>query len=294
MTDIKIIDGLACPTAYCAISGKEINDLSLANAIWLEEWTPDGKFTQASPVRFVLKEADKHKDLSDKVLGGRSRSQKNCWVDMDVYLIQLQKNKGFDYSEAKRKAERLNGPPCPSEKAGPIDTPLFSQTNNHEIGGGEMTNTENTDQTITNTPPCIDEVVERDGGIMAASYPCGPDQNMSVTGIGGPAGQEGAIMEGKSGALPMDWGDIMECAEKGRARMDLIFRHDSEGNILNLHVDAGRPYPIELDRIQTPADLLGWTRHLCEKAWMDNVLLAELVDRVAKIKGWTKLIHRIY
>ena len=101
-------------------------------------------------------------------------------------------------------------------------------------------------------------------------------------------------MEGKSGALPMDWGDIMECAEKGRARMDLIFRHDSEGNILNLHVDAGRPYPIELDRIQTPADLLGWTRHLCEKAWMDNVLLGEFVDRVAEIKDWTKLIHRIY
>ena len=98
-------------------------------------------------------------------------------------------------------------------------------------------------------------------------------------------------MEDKLDALPpiMDWGDIMECAEKGRARMDSIFRHDSDRNTMTLH--AAYPYEIELDRIQTPADLLGWTRHLCEKAWMDNVLLAELVDRVAEIKGWTKLIH---
>jgi len=103
-------------------------------------------------------------------------------------------------------------------------------------------------------------------------------------------------MEDKLGALPpiMDWDDLMDCAEKEEARMDSIFRHDSEGNMLNLHVDAGDPYPIELDRIQTPADLLECTRHLCEKAWMDNVLLAELVDRVAKIKDWTKLIHRTY
>ena len=101
-------------------------------------------------------------------------------------------------------------------------------------------------------------------------------------------------MEDKLDALPpiMDWGDIMEFVEKEKARMDSIFRHDSEGNMLTLLVDY--PYEIELDRIQTPADLLGWTRHLCEKAWMDNVLLAEFVDRVAEIKGWTKLIHRIY
>jgi hypothetical protein len=101
-------------------------------------------------------------------------------------------------------------------------------------------------------------------------------------------------MEDKLDALPpiMDWGDIMEFVEKEKARMDSIFRHDSERNTMTLH--AAYPYEIELDRIQTPADLLGWTRHLCEKAWMDNVLLAEFVDRVAKIKGWTKLIHRTY
>ena len=98
-------------------------------------------------------------------------------------------------------------------------------------------------------------------------------------------------MEDKLGALPliMDWNDIMEFVEKEEARMDSIFRHDSERNTMTLH--AAYPYEIELDRIQTPADLLGWTRHLCEKAWMDNVLLGEFVDRVAKIKGWTKLIH---
>ena len=83
--------------------------------------------------------------------------------------------------------------------------------------------------------------------------------------------------------------DMSEEHDAHSRRMDGAFRHDSVKETMLLNI--AYPYEIDLSEIMTPADLLGWTRHLCEKGWMDNVLLAEFIDRVGRVKGWTSLLH---
>jgi hypothetical protein len=45
------------------------------------------------------------------------------------------------------------------------------------------------------------------------------------------------------------------------------------------------PYEVDLDRIRTPEDLMGWLYHLCGKPWMDKGAIREFLKRVSKIKA---------
>ncbi len=48
------------------------------------------------------------------------------------------------------------------------------------------------------------------------------------------------------------------------------------------------PYHIDLARIKSKADLLGWVLHLCNKTWMNTEYLGEFIKRVCMIKGWKR------
>jgi hypothetical protein len=45
-------------------------------------------------------------------------------------------------------------------------------------------------------------------------------------------------------------------------------------------------YEVDLDRIETPLQLLGWVEHLAAKTWMTTKVLRRFVVIVAKIKNW--------
>lgn len=46
------------------------------------------------------------------------------------------------------------------------------------------------------------------------------------------------------------------------------------------------PYEIDMDRIKSKSDLLSWMVHLCEKNWIDTMILREFAERVGELKGW--------
>lgn len=58
---------------------------------------------------------------------------------------------------------------------------------------------------------------------------------------------------------------------------------------LTLHFCRGG-YPIGLERIRDPLDLLAWIRHLCSKNWMKTSYVEAFIDKVFSLKGW-KLPH---
>ena len=51
---------------------------------------------------------------------------------------------------------------------------------------------------------------------------------------------------------------------------------------------GGYDYEIEMSRIKTPTQLLGWVSHLGEKEWLncEPWKIARLVELVAREKGW--------
>lgn len=51
---------------------------------------------------------------------------------------------------------------------------------------------------------------------------------------------------------------------------------------------GGYDYEVEMSRITTPLQLLGWVSHLGNKSWTDCTAerLARLVEVVAKKRGW--------
>ena len=59
---------------------------------------------------------------------------------------------------------------------------------------------------------------------------------------------------------------------------------DTERGTCTLHFRY--PYEIDLDRIQTQDNLLGWVRHLAGKPWMNRERLGLFIDAVAKHKGF--------
>ena len=67
-------------------------------------------------------------------------------------------------------------------------------------------------------------------------------------------------------------------------KMDAAFEHDAESALLTIKI--AYPYHIELGRIKSKADLLGWALHLCHKTWMTPEYLGEFIRRVSKIKRW--------
>jgi hypothetical protein len=78
--------------------------------------------------------------------------------------------------------------------------------------------------------------------------------------------------------------EIMQEADEHSKLMDRSFIFDADLNTLCIRTDG--LYEVDLDRIQDTADLLSWVRHLLEKVWMNEYLMAEFIDRVEKIKGW--------
>jgi hypothetical protein len=89
----------------------------------------------------------------------------------------------------------------------------------------------------------------------------------------------------------MGYAGVLRRAAQERARINKIFDIDWERQVLTLHADA-TPREIDLDLIQTKADLLECTRYLCVEPWMDGTLLAGFVDRVAYMKRWFELLDR--
>ena len=66
-------------------------------------------------------------------------------------------------------------------------------------------------------------------------------------------------------------------------RMDKIFSFTDNNCLI---VNVVYPYEVDLDRLPTPAHLIGWVRHLSKKTWMSTDLIAEFIDRVCQTKGW--------
>jgi hypothetical protein len=163
--------------------------------------------------------------------------------------------------------------------------------NNHNRGEKYMSNTENTGQANTSARDWwrMGDLEERSYKIRLASFDSGI-QGCYERRFGYDK------IEPEKGEVDDDFGmgyaGVLRRAAQERARINKIFDIDWERQVLTLHADA-TPREIDLDLIQTKADLLECTRHLCEQPWMDSSLLAEFVDRVAFIKRWDELFDRI-
>jgi hypothetical protein len=63
-------------------------------------------------------------------------------------------------------------------------------------------------------------------------------------------------------------------------REGIIYVRSNETLLLRFLYD----YEIDLDRINSEADLLRWTLHLCGKTWMTSERLHQFIETVAAIK----------
>ena len=50
-------------------------------------------------------------------------------------------------------------------------------------------------------------------------------------------------------------------------------------------INIAYPYEVDLDRIQSEADLLRWVLHLCKKTWMRTEALSIFIQKVGEYKG---------
>jgi hypothetical protein len=69
---------------------------------------------------------------------------------------------------------------------------------------------------------------------------------------------------------------------RGVARGERELRLVNETVLLRFAYD----YEVDLDRINSEADLLNWTLHLCGKTWMTVEHLGHFIETVAQIKGF--------
>ena len=74
--------------------------------------------------------------------------------------------------------------------------------------------------------------------------------------------------------------DLLACVQPDAGKIVM----DTERGTCTLHFRY--PYEIDLDRIQTQDNLLGWVRHLAGKPWMNRERLGLFIDAVAKHKGF--------
>lgn len=79
-------------------------------------------------------------------------------------------------------------------------------------------------------------------------------------------------------------GDWQEEERRHRDRLDKQLKYHRESNIIEINVVYY--YEVDLDRIKTTENLLGWVEHLCAKNWMTTELMREFVLLVCEIKGW--------
>lgn len=45
-------------------------------------------------------------------------------------------------------------------------------------------------------------------------------------------------------------------------------------------------YEVEISRIMTRAQLLGWVHHMAEKAWVSGETIAQFIEVVCKYRNW--------
>ena len=83
----------------------------------------------------------------------------------------------------------------------------------------------------------------------------------------------------------MDVADMIKSGEEHQREMYKAFEYDKTLNVLTLKI--AYPYHIQLSRIKSKSDLLGWVVHLCEKEWMTAEFVYEFVTRVCRKKKWT-------
>lgn len=62
------------------------------------------------------------------------------------------------------------------------------------------------------------------------------------------------------------------------------FIYDERLNTLTLNIVY--PYEVDLCRIKTYKDLLGWVHHLSEKILMTPCYIRLFIEQVCNIKGW--------
>ena len=67
--------------------------------------------------------------------------------------------------------------------------------------------------------------------------------------------------------------------------MEEKFVYEAQLNTLTLHI--AYPYEVDLCRIKSAQDLLGWVHHLTIKTWMTREYIHRFIERVCAIKGWS-------
>lgn len=56
------------------------------------------------------------------------------------------------------------------------------------------------------------------------------------------------------------------------------------------NMPPGHDYEIDLDRLQTPRDLVGWIYQIIPKTWADEWLVKEFIDVVCAHRGWSQYV----
>jgi hypothetical protein len=79
-----------------------------------------------------------------------------------------------------------------------------------------------------------------------------------------------------------DWSRLFEQYYRER----IVYVRSNETLLLRFAYD----YEVDLNRIESEADLLRWTLHLCEKTWMTTERLHFFIEAVAQIKKFN--LHR--
>ena len=67
---------------------------------------------------------------------------------------------------------------------------------------------------------------------------------------------------------------------------NVIFSH-TDTELLLTEKGSKNPYPIELDRIETPLQLVSWLNHLSLKLWFDDDDVHNMIQYVGtKLHDW--------
>ncbi len=70
----------------------------------------------------------------------------------------------------------------------------------------------------------------------------------------------------------------------GADTLNHLFTYDGELNTLTINVRY--PYEVDMDRIVTKTDLIGWVHHLSQKNWINGTHIARFIENVCAIKNW--------
>jgi len=67
----------------------------------------------------------------------------------------------------------------------------------------------------------------------------------------------------------------------------VAFKWSDDGEeLLLLHPGTSWPYEIDLDRVNTPLQLIGWLDHMLAKTWFDGLAARKLISMICDRRGW--------